>query len=301
MIGIALVILHVIVCIVCYLLRKKGVWHNDENLMPFVIGIPVFGLLCQIVYEYVYARQLFTKRADDMEKLEINDVKYKRIEVEQEGQQDIVPLEEALLMNDTKLRRQMMLEILHRKPNEYVNMLQKAKNSDDTEVIHYATTMMMEVMTEYEKQLQSYEKAHKRRPDDKEILSEYIKVYLEFMKTGLVSGSLTGIYAQQIAELLSEYYEKFGISRSFLFAEIENLLYLKRYEPAEEKLKIAENRYANEADVYRLYGELYYDKKDYASLKKMIEKVKSEHIYLDRESREWLRFWDESEQQRILG
>ena len=180
-------------------------------------------------------------------------------------------------------------------------MLQKAKNSDDTEVIHYATTMMMEVMTEYEKQLQSYEKAHKRRPDDKEILSEYIKVYLEFMKTGLVSGSLTGIYAQQIAELLSEYYEKFGISRSFLFAEIENLLYLKRYEPAEEKLKIAENRYANEADVYRLYGELYYDKKDYASLKKMIEKVKSEHIYLDRESREWLRFWDESEQQRILG
>ena len=29
-------------------------------------------------------------------------------------------------MNDTKLRRQMMLEILHRKPNEYVNMLQKA-------------------------------------------------------------------------------------------------------------------------------------------------------------------------------
>ena len=86
-----------------------------------------------------------------------------------------------------------------------------------------------------------------------------------------------------------------------MFAEIENLLYLKRYEPAEEKLKIAENRYANEADVYRLYGELYYDKKDYAGLKKMIEKVKSEHIYLDRESREWLRFWDESEQQRILG
>lgn len=301
MIGIALVILHVIVCIICYLLRKKGIWHNDENLMPLVIGIPFFGLLCQIVYEYVFARQLFTKRADDMEKLEIDDIRYKRIEVEQDGQQDIVPLEEALLMNDTKLRRQMMLEILHRKPNEYVNMLQKAKNSDDTEVIHYATTMMMEVMTDYEKQLQSYEKAHKRKPDDKDILSEYIKEYLAFMKTGLVSGSLTRIYAEQIAALLAEYYEKFGVSRSFLFAEIENLLYLKKYELAEEKLKIAEQRYANDAELYMLYGELYYDKKEYDRLKRMIEKVKNEHIYLDRESRKWLRFWDESEQQRILG
>lgn len=295
----AVILVHIIVCIICFLLRKKNILHKDENLMPFIIGVPVFGLLCQIIYEYFYRRQLFTKRAEELEKLEVNDVKYKRIEVEHGTRQDIIPLEEALLMNDTKLRRQMMLEILHKKPGEYVSLLQKAKNSNDTEVIHYATTMMMEVMTDYEKRLQECERAYQENPDDKETLREYIKVYRRFMKTGMVSGALKKIYAEQIAVLLAEYYEKFGVSRRFLFAEIEMALYLGNSELAEERLKIAKKRYTEDVELYKLYGQLYYDRRDYNSMRAMIQKLKANDIYLDRESKEWLRFWDEEEQ--VLG
>ena len=299
MTGILLIILHIAVCIVCYMLRKIGKWHRDENLMPIVIGVPFFGIICHIVYELVYATHLNERHIDDIERLEVNDIKYKKIEVEQNKQQDIVPLEEAFLMDDTMLRRQMMLEILHKNPNEYVNMLQKAKMSDDTEVIHYATTMMMEIMTEHEKRLQICEKAYREEPDSKEVLSEYIKAYLEFMETGLVSGALVQIYTEQIAELLSEYYNKFGITRKFLFAEIKTLLYLKNYKLAQERLELAKQRYVNEAEVYKLYGELYYEQKDYEGLKRMVEKIKKEDIYLDRDSKDWLEFWDEKGQERI--
>ena len=60
-----------------------------------------------------------------------------------------------------KVRHSLMLDILHKNPNEYIAILQKARNSDDTEVTHYATTMMMEIQTEYEKKLQQYEKTYK--------------------------------------------------------------------------------------------------------------------------------------------
>lgn len=297
--SIGLLILHGGLCLICFWFRKNGIWQKEENLMPVILGVPVFGVACQLVYEYAYHSGMLEKRAEDVERLEIKDVRYKRIEVE-EGSREIVPLEEAFLLNNAKTRRQMMLDILHKNPGQYVGMLQKAGNSNDTEVIHYATTMMMEIMTDYEKKLQECRRAYEAAPEEKETLAQYIQTFLEFMKSGLVTGSLMEVYSKQTVELLEQYDKKFGVSYAFLYAWIENLLYLGENKKAKKRLETAQSKYGKEEKFYMLYGQYYYNTKDYGGMRRLINEMKEQHMYLDKEGRKWLEFWDEEAKRRDL-
>ena len=76
--------------------------------------------------------------------------------MEEEPARDlIVPLQEALLINDASTRRQLIMDILYHDTGEYVDVLNRARMNDDVEVVHYATTAMVELQKDYEERLQA--------------------------------------------------------------------------------------------------------------------------------------------------
>ena len=56
-----------------------------------------------------------------------------------------VPLEEALIVDNPRQRRNLMLSILNENPGQYANLLSQARLNEDVEVVHYAATAMAQI------------------------------------------------------------------------------------------------------------------------------------------------------------
>ena len=78
----------------------------------------------------------------------------------EENDRDVVPLEEALLLNDSSRRRELIMNVLNDNPGEYVELLKQARMNEDVEVVHYAITAMVELSKEYDYRLQKIEKIY---------------------------------------------------------------------------------------------------------------------------------------------
>lgn len=288
-----LILLHIVVCIVVTFHRKHVASVRRENVMPLVYAVPFFGAVCYGVRLYEDRRHRLGGRDTDMKPKDIMKGRYQRIQVEENEQEQVVPLEEALLVNDAKVRHSLMLDILHKNPNEYIAILQKARNSDDTEVTHYATTMMMEIQTEYEKKLQQYEKTYKEHKDEA-FLREFILFLQEFIDSGLLSGNIVTVYRKRLGSLLTDYFALRGSNKKgrLIFTAIENDLILENNEEAGELLQQAALEYPVDERLYMLYGHYYDNIRDYASFQNMLDTIRKNGIYLSHEGKEWLSFWN---------
>ena len=49
------------------------------------------------------------------------------VQIREKNDRDIVPLEEALLINEPELRRQLIMNILNDDPSRYMELLEKAR------------------------------------------------------------------------------------------------------------------------------------------------------------------------------
>lgn len=96
-----------------------------------------------------------------VEKLRVNEEIYKNMfPAMEENDRDVVPLEEALLLNDSSRRRELIMNVLNDNPGEYVELLKQARMNEDVEVVHYAITAMVELFKEYDYRLQKLRKIY---------------------------------------------------------------------------------------------------------------------------------------------
>ena len=57
-------------------------------------------------------------------------------------EEQVIPLEEALLVNNPLQKRQLILSVLTEAPTSYYHLLQQARLNNDSEVVHYASTAL---------------------------------------------------------------------------------------------------------------------------------------------------------------
>ena len=103
---------------------------------------------------------------------------------------DMVPLEEALLINDPHKRRTLMMNILRSDPMQYLDLLLLARFNDDTETAHYATATIMELQRQFQLELQQRQAELARHEDDFEKHREYVLFLSKYCESGLLEGQL---------------------------------------------------------------------------------------------------------------
>ena len=281
-------IIHIGICI--WITRKYQEQKDKDNILPLVYAVPFFGALCYEVKKYTEHHQRIGQRGIEHNNGSILTGKYQKIEVTDDADMQVVPLEEALVMNNETVRHNLMISILNKRPQDSLEMLQKARNSTDTEVTHYATTMMMEILTEYEKKLQEYEKQYQKNPT-KELLREYILYMQEFIHSKLISGNVEKVYRQKMAVMIDSYFDNQQQYGKLIFISIENYLMLGEFDKAGKQLELAQKEYPNDERLMKLYGHYFDSMKQYDRIQEMIRFMKENNIYLSHEGREWLTFW----------
>ena len=105
-----------------------------------IFFVPIFGPITAITIEALNIWNRQASKPIELEPLTLgDDILWVTLKSFHESG-DIVPLEEAILINDVKVRRRFMLETLYTDPLKYLDVLNIAKYNDDVETSHYATT-----------------------------------------------------------------------------------------------------------------------------------------------------------------
>lgn len=115
--GVFLILLHIVCCVLVWLGIKTHLLKVKKYLMALVIFVPFWGTVCVLLLHL----QMLTRRDNriepGVEKLRVNEEIYKNIfQAVSDTDKKIVPLEEALLINEPRVRRELIMDVLNDDP-----------------------------------------------------------------------------------------------------------------------------------------------------------------------------------------
>lgn len=290
-------LVHALVCLVLWTLMKLGLLPVRGHMLAVMVLVPLWGPLLVVLLSVRSAVFGDDLKDATLEALRINDDMHRSMLVQgREGDDGVVPLEEALIVNDPGDRRRLMLSMLTEDPDAYLAQLQAAKLNDDVEVAHYAATAVAQISKESDLKLQQLERAFKTDPSAQN-LNAYCDYLGTYLASGLAEGRVAQIQRQQYARLLARRCER----EDGLALRVRYATALADAGEVDEAEDVAERLVADtpdEQDVWMLCLRLAVLRRDGEMVQRVIDAVDKQHVYLSAENREKLAFWREGGEAR---
>ncbi|MGN0996295.1 MAG: hypothetical protein ACI4PG_05270 [Candidatus Ventricola sp.] len=218
---------HVLAILLCdRVSRARGRRLRLPTLL-FCLLLPVCGpVTCWIIAS---AKE---PRSDATDHLRRNEQHYAQLISAGNGASDIVPLEEAFLINTPQKRRELMLNLLRSDPRKYLDLLLLARFNEDTETAHYATATLTEIQRQIQLELQQAQMEVVRRPNDTMAHSTYVHLLKDYVDSGLLEGHLL-LRQRMVLEQAMAAFPEGGLTPELMNIRVSNLLELQQ--PAEAR------------------------------------------------------------------
>lgn len=292
-----LLLIHSLVCLVLWTLMKLGLLPVRGHMLAVIVLVPLWGPLLVVLLSVrgaVFGEGL---KESALESLRFNDDLHRSILVhERDADAGVVPLEEALIVNDPAERRRLMLSMLTEEPDAYLAQLQAAKLNDDVEVAHYAATAVAQISKESDLKLQQLERTFKTDPSSHN-LDAYCDFLGAYLDSGLAEGRVAQIQRQQYARLLARRCEREDVP-ALRIRYATALVDAGEIDKAEDVASQLVIDASDEQDVWMLCLRLAVIRRDGQAVQRVIDAIDKQHVYLNAENRERLAFWREGEEAR---
>ena len=289
MTGVIALAAHILICAGIYIASRRGVLRTTSIVMPVVIFIPFWGAACVLLLHFGVLK--CERIPLDYDRLEMTDEIYSAISISQSDDgQDVVPMEEALLLDSPRQCREMILDMLMDNPDRYLPQLQKIRDADDVEVVHYTTTIMIEIGKRYEAQWQKLDKIYRENPEDLQALDNCCAFLKEYLAADLQQGYARQILLTRYIELLETRFERepelhFGLELA------ENLMLDGNFTRAKEILNLLLSKWKHEGEVWMALLRYYIRQKQGDEIRKTIAMIEALNITLSAHERETIAFW----------
>ena len=292
-IYITLLILHLIISALVFLGIQFDILKVHKYMFFVALFMPFWGVLTVLILHF----QIFF-HADDgidvgVEKLRLESELYRSIIMDDKKvAANTVPIEEALLINSAKERRSIIMNVLNDNPKEYIEFLQKAGNNEDTEVVHYAVTAMVEISKENDFKLQDFERKHAKDPEDIEVLTGYTDFLWSCLSQNLMQGQVEVLNRELFSSLMEKKLALIDGSITDYQRTVENELHRKNYTRAAVCLKGMQTLYPNNEAYYMSRLNYLASLGKGKEIKALLEEIQKKHIYLSSTAKEVLAFWE---------
>lgn len=292
MLYIILLIIHLMICLLVYLGIKFHILRVYRYMFFVVLFLPFWGLLIVLILHYQILFEADGGIDVGVEKLKLESELYKSVTVdEKKNAQYTVPIEEALLINSPKERRTIIMDVLNDNPKEYIEFLQKAGNNEDTEVVHYAVTAMVEISKENDYLLQEYERQYSLEPDNPIVLEQYMEFLWGCLSQNLMQGQVEAMNRELFSNLAQKKFASGGSVTDYVRI-IENELKRKNYTLASEYLRKMQEDYPKREEYYLLRLQYLASLGRGEEVQKLLNEVVDSQIFLSSKTKEVLAFWE---------
>jgi hypothetical protein len=216
---------------------------------------------------------------------------YQRMERQQEL--DIIPIEEALLVNEHKTRRKVIIDVLKQDAIHYLEILQRAVSNEDKETSYYAVSAIMEAKRKLQLALQELAVKFETDSANLQTTRTYAEVLQAYMRSGfldertLLKNRYTYLAVlQQLIELDKE--------SEWAYSEMVELeMTLQLYSDAERSARKYLAAFPNSENAYICMMKVYYGTKSFKRMQEVLDDLKKAPIKLSNHALTMVRFWSE--------
>ena len=260
-----LLLIHALVCLMLWTLMKLGLLPVRGHMLAVIVLVPLWGPLLVVLLSVRSAVFREGLKESELESLRFNDDLHRSMSVPSgEDDSGVVPLEEALIVNDPAYRRRLMLSMLTEEPDAYL--------------------------------AQQLERAFKTDPSAQN-LNEYCDFLGEYLGSGLAEGRVAQIQRQQYARLLARRCER----EDTLGLRIRYATALADVGQIDEAQAVTDQLVLDvpeEQEVWMLCLRLAVMRRDGDVVHRVIDAIDNQHVYLSAANREQLAFWRDGEEAR---
>lgn len=291
---ILLLVVHLIISALVFLGIRSEILKVHKYMFFVALLLPLWGVLTVLVLHF---QILF--RADDgidvgVEKLKLDSELYKSVTIDDGNiANSTVPIEEALVINSAKERRNIIMDVLNDNPKEYIEFLQKAGNNEDTEVVHYAVTAMVEISKENDYKLQDFERRYSLDPENLQILTEYTDFLWSCLSQNLMQGQVEVLNRHVFSTLMQKKLQLATGSVADFKHAVENELKQKNYTAASVLLKQMRTLYDDNEGYYLCRIDYLASLGRGEDIKALLNEVNKKHVYLSSTAKGVLAFWED--------
>lgn len=273
-----------------------------ERFYVYVIAaaiIPPIGLLFMIA-EIITRRDNEERLKDHMEQLDADIIASGVDDVESIIKFDelkVIPIQEALLVNDHFTRRRVMIDILKEDSLQYIQSLHLAVQNEDTETSHYAVSAITEIKRKLSIALQELSAAYNENPRDLETARSYAMVLKNYAASGYLDpGTLRAALLESIA-IHSSILGHSSTEKNHSFEEkMEAEMVTEQYSEAEQT-GLAYQAYApSQEEPYLFLIKLYVKMRAYSRLQQVILELKKSDAVLTNQGLSVIRYWAKGEE-----
>jgi len=289
----ALIVHLIIACIYAALILLK--WSSlSPAFIPIIFFIPDFGILSALVAEITNSLKDKLGDTGEIETVKLEqDIYWKTIR-RQAQSEGIVPLEEALIINDRQTRKKLVLEMLLDDPKKNIDILLLARENNDVDTAHYANTTIAKIQRDFQLQVQQLAAAYETDPHDTTTLDAYIDTLGQFIDSGLSEAYLLRRQRLILASLIDHKIEQDGWTKELLQQKINNHIALGELNAATETNEHLHKNYPRDEQTWINDLKISVAAHDAARLQATKDGIKKADIQWSPTNREKVNLWLEN-------
>ncbi|MEG0269592.1 MAG: hypothetical protein RR824_05650 [Clostridia bacterium] len=265
--------------------------HTGMRLvhLSWALALPVFGPLAGLC---MASRSAFdqSELSGLLAKMNANEEKHIKLIRSQENYQDTVPLEEALLINDSSKRRTLMLSVLQEDSTRYLDLLMVARLNEDGETAHYAAATIMQIQRDLQLSLQRYEVQAQEQNQSIEQQLSYIELLSKYIDSGLLEGQLLVRKRMALNDALNKVLQQME-DAELLAKLVRNYLALDLMQDARECSERLLANYPSDERAWLEALRVCAQTHDPQRLQRILKQMEGASIAWTTEGRETLKFW----------
>ena len=275
---------------------KEVLFDNRRTyLIRFIVMLlcpviaPLFFGISHIVYLLVFWRG--TDLADvifSKERVKTN------IRADEEVERDIIPLEEAILVNEKKNLRMVMMNIMRKDIKDSLSSITLALDSEDSETAHYAAAVLSDELNKFRLYVQKLRLQIKEEGSEQTESEEMLLDYMDhILKQHVFSNHEQRKFVETMDETAESLYEKNppGFTLDRYEAVCQRILEMKDYENAEKWCLRMEEQYPDELKAYTCKLKLYFARQDRKAFFETMEALKNSDVVINNETLELIRIF----------
>lgn len=259
----------------CYLRPSQYLWMSVT---------PVFGPVTGWILMRTHGTT--PRLADRTDRSEKN----QRITHHQMPVSDMVPLEEALLINDPQKRRALMMHVLRSDPMQYLDLLLVARFNNDTETAHYATATIMELQRHFQLEIHQMLAELAKSEGNIEKHRQYAKYLSTYCESGLLEGQLLRRQRLVLKNAL-EHCLRLEEDPSMLHIAVRNSLALEDAEEARMAAQKLMMKWPLDESSWLAGMRVCAETRDQNGMRTLLENMDSTPVDFTAKGREQMLFW----------
>lgn len=276
-------------------IRFRSNQSRDEAVFRFIVTLmlPYMGLLfflCIGLRDKLKSNRVFSL-LDGYEEDETDSCLFLPGSMDMEKERNLVPIEEALVLNDNYIKRTLIIDIVKEDAASYVGILRKALEDEDTETSHYAATAIAEIKQQFNSVIQELSRKYQENSSDVDVLISYVHILKKYLDSGLMDYSsfekVQITYAQVLENLLAVY----PLEEKYFIRKINCELDRGNTEAAAQYCKKLKDYFGDSENVYFMYLKLFYSAGNYKNLTRILHELRNSPVSISNRLLNTVRFW----------